>query len=214
MLNRSVHACFILALAASFVLLPSPGFCFREKPDEVIEDSCTEGSTKILITYDTKHGATAIVAEMIFDSLCSRNFYVDLVFVENLDPATIPDYDAVVVGSPIYIGKWLPGIKRLLRKHHGTIAEVPTAFFVTCTYIAEDTPERQIHGRELYIDPVLEEYPDIEPIDTGLLAGEFRYAELFPLERFFMKLAGFEEGDFMDDAKIQAWAEELGDLLK
>ena len=109
--------CLMLALGA-LLFSASPGYCYREKPEDLLSKTAApRGVKKILVTYDTKHGATAIVAKKIFDTLCD-NASVDLVFVENLDPAEIPNYDAIVIGSPIYIGKWLPGIKKLLKRHH------------------------------------------------------------------------------------------------
>lgn len=202
---------FLFALGA--LLFPSAGYSYREKPDDLIaDDSCAGGIEKILVTYDTKHGATSIVAKKIFDTLCD-NATVDLVFVENLDPGDIPAYDAIVIGSPIYIGQWLPGINKLLRRHHAAIEQIPSAFFVTCTYIANDTPDRQAYAKETYIEKNLSKYPAIVPVDMGILGGEFEYAELYPMERFLMKLAGFEEGDFIDDAKIGAWATGFADKL-
>ena len=205
----------MLALVA-LLMSASPGYGYREKPADLVSDnSCTHGVKKILVTYDTEHGATSIVAKKVFDTLCQEDFSVDLIFVENFDPAEILNYDAIVIGSPIYIGKWLPGIKKLLKRSHATIAQIPSAFFITCTYVKgeDDTPERHAHAIELYIDPVLSKYPDIQPIDKGVLAGEFQYAELYPLQFFLMKLAKFEEGNFIDTAKIEAWAKGFGDKL-
>jgi menaquinone-dependent protoporphyrinogen oxidase len=207
--------CLMLALAV--LLLPATGYCYREKPSDLIpDDSCTGGVKKILITYDTKHGATSIVAKKIFDTLCdnaSDNASIDLIFVENLDADTIQDYDAIIIGSPIYIGKWLRGINKLLKRNHAAIAQIPSAFFVTCTYIGEDTPERQAYAKENYVGKNLKDYPDVSPLDIGILGGEFTFNELYPIEFFLMKLAGFEEGDFIDDAKIETWAKGAAEQL-
>ncbi len=203
--------CLMLALGV-FFLSASPGYCYREKPDAVIEDSCTAGVKKILVTYDTKHGATSVVAKKVFDTLCD-NASVDLVFVENLDPAEIPNYDAIVIGSPIYIGKWLPGIKKLLKRHHEAIETLPFAFFITCTYIGEDTPERQAYAKETYVEKNLAKYTDVQPLDIGILGGQFTFDELYPVELFLMKLAKFEEGDFIDNATIETWAKGAAEQL-
>lgn len=213
MKTKALQTCLMLALAV--LLVPAPGYSFREKPEDVIEDSCTGGAKKILITYDTTHGATALVAQSLFYALCD-NATVDLVFVENLDPAAITGYDAVIIGSPVYMGKWRPGIQRLLRWHHAKIAQIPAAFFITCTYLKDenDTPERRQKAYDLYIKKVLARYPDIMPVSTGILSGEFQFAELFPLERFLMKLAGFDEGDFRNEDKIEAWAREVWEKIQ
>jgi menaquinone-dependent protoporphyrinogen oxidase len=208
--------CLLLALS-SFLIAASPGYCYREKPEDLISDnSCTAGVKKILVTYDTKHGATSLISGKIFQTLCAEGFSVDLIFVENLDADTIGGYDGIVIGSPIYIAKWLPGIKNLLKKHHAEIAKVPSAFFITCTYLKDenDTPERRSGAYDIYIKKVLEDYPDIQPVSTGVLSGEFQYAELYPIEIFLMKLSKFEEGDFRNEEKIEAWAKEVAQQFK
>ncbi len=211
---------FVIAcvLAACFAF-SGPSYGFMEKESDIIEDSCAaESGSRILITYDTKHGATATVAKMIFDTICataSGAASVDLVFVENLDPAAIESYDAVIIGSPIYMGKWLRGITRLLRGHHAALAKVNSAFFITCTYIKEDGNVPPLDDIvKMYMDPVLSKYSDIEPVSLGVLAGEFEFSELYFFEWFLMKISGFEEGDFIDKAKVDAWATEVWDSIR
>ena len=45
------------------------------------------------------------------------------------------------------------------------------------------------------------------------MGGQFTFDELYPVELFLMKLAKFEEGDFIDDAKIEAWAKGAAEQL-
>ncbi len=125
----------------------------------------------------------------------------------------IPNYDAIMIGSPIYIGKWLPGIKKLLKRHHEAIEALPFAFFITCTYIGEDTPERQAYAKETYVEKNLAKYTDVQPLDIGILGGQFTFDELYPVELFLMKLAKFEEGDFIDNATIEAWSKGAAEQL-
>ena len=202
---------FMLTLAAFLFLFSAAGHCCWEPaPQGVIEDNCTGGGTKILIVYDTEHGATAIVAQKIFQTLCGVNYGVDLVFVDNLDPETIANYDGIILGSPIYIGQFLPGMNSLLSKSHAEIAKIPSAFFIACTYIGNDTPERQEYAKENYVKKNLAAYSDIQLDDIGILGGEFRYDELFWWEYILMKIANFKEGDYIDNEKIEAWADGVG----
>jgi len=215
MKNHFPIFCIILGL----LLLPAPGYCYREKPDDVIEGSCSQGAKKILITYDTEHGSTAKVAKEIFDILCTHEFSVDLVFVEKLNPAEILTYDAIVIGSPIYIGKWLPGINKLLQRHHDKIAKIPSAFFITCTNVRDITTDNESNPKyqqslTYFMNPEMDTYPDIVPVSRKVLAGGFLFSELYPLERFLLKSAKYPEGDFRKPALIDAWAEELADTFK
>ena len=211
--------CLMLALGA-LLTSASPGYCYREKPDDLVSDnSCTHGVKKILITYDTEHGSTALVAKQIFDDLCAADYSVDLIFVEYFDPAEILNYDGIVIGSPIYIGKWLPGINKLLKRHHATIAQIPSAFFITCTNVRDLTTDNESAAKyqeslTVFMNPVLDKYTDLNIVSKKVLAGGFWFDELYPFQRFLMKLAKYPEGDFRKPNLIDAWAEDLADKFK
>jgi menaquinone-dependent protoporphyrinogen oxidase len=207
----------ILIVLTVLLCCPVRGFAWREKPEEVIEKTCGDNNTdgkKILIAYDTEHGATATITDRIADVLCRNGFQVDLRMANNV--ADIEQYDAVVAGSPIYEFKWLPYTQCFLMKNKRALAQKPLALFITCTYLKDenDTPERRAKAIELYFDPILKKLPGIEPVSYGILSGEFTYSELYPRESFRMRLARFEEGDFRNWDKIEAWAEELSVLLQ
>lgn len=217
--EKTIWYCSFLLLA--FVLIsfcaPAPGFAWRDKPAEVIEKSCGDNNTagkKILIAYDTEHGATATITDRIADVLCREGYQVDLSLARNVED--VSGYDGVIAGSPIYMSKWLPEIKAFLKQFKNDLAEKPVALFITCTYLKDsnDTTERRAKAVELYVAPTIESYLTTDPVSIGILSGEFQYAELYPLELFLMKLSGFQEGDFRNWEKIEAWATELADLLK
>jgi len=208
----------VLAAAVAILLgLPQPGSAFMERPGDVIETTCGPDNAtakRILIAYDTKHGATANIAESFSKTLCLSGFRVDVRMARNVDD--IASYDAVIAGSPIYNFYWLPEALFFLFKHQEELSERPLFLFITCTYLKDenDTPERRAGAVDLYVTPVLDLLPSLEPVDIGIISGEFSYAELYPLERFRMILAGFPEGDFRNEAKIAAWAESIAEHLQ
>ena len=72
-------------------------------------------SRQVLVAYATKMGATAEIAEAIGDELREHGLQVD---VRNVaDVGSIADYDAVILGSAIYVRRWRPEAVRFLRKH-------------------------------------------------------------------------------------------------
>jgi len=207
----------ITAAAAILLGLPCLGSAYMERPGDIIETSCGPDNAtakSILIAYDTKHGATATIAEKISETLCQQGFRVDVRMARNVDD--IAGYDAVIAGSPIYNFYWLPEGLFFLFKHQEELAERPLFLFITCTYLKDenDTPERRAGAVDLYIKPLLGLLPGLEPLDIGILSGEFSYAELYPYERFRMILSGFPEGDFRNGDKIAAWAESIAEHLQ
>ncbi len=207
----------IVALAMVVCLYQGRAYAVLDPPTGAIERSCGEtniGGKKILLAYATKHGATSSIAAKIADVLCQEGFHVDLKLAYKVKD--ISAYDAVIVGSPIYIGGWLRGARRFLHKNQDILADMNVAVFITCTYLKDenDVPERRAHAKELYIDPIFDELPDIKPMSYGIFSGEFLYRELYPVEFILMKLAKFPEGDFRNEEKIIAWALEISALLQ
>jgi menaquinone-dependent protoporphyrinogen oxidase len=70
---------------------------------------------KVLVTAASKHGATAEIASAIGDVLREQRMDVTLTPVE--DVATLEGFDAVVVGSSIYAGRWLKPAKEFVERH-------------------------------------------------------------------------------------------------
>ena len=62
---------------------------------------------KVLVTAATKHGATAEIAAAIGEALRGEH-RLDAAVVPPEEVATIDGYDAVVLGSAVYAGHWLP----------------------------------------------------------------------------------------------------------
>ena len=212
---KALRAFFCIALlAVGLAMFPAAGFAYLEKPADVIEKTCGDtnvGGKKILIAYDTKHGATSSIADKIADVLCAEGFQVELKMARKVKDVSA--YDAVIAGSPIYLFSWLPGTTNFLNKFKAALADKPVALFITCTYLKDGDARLNAahHAEELYVKPVMEK-TGIEPISIGILSGEFQYSELYPLEFILMKLAKFEEGDFRNWDKIEAWAREVGAL--
>jgi menaquinone-dependent protoporphyrinogen oxidase len=70
---------------------------------------------KVLVAYATKMGATADIAVAIGTELTKLGHDVDVRNVKDID--SISQYDAVVLGSALYIRRWRPEAVRFLRKY-------------------------------------------------------------------------------------------------
>lgn len=69
----------------------------------------------VLVTYATKMGATASIAAAIGVELRAAGFTVDVHEIGAVQAVT--PYEAVVVGSALYQGRWLPEAVHFLRRH-------------------------------------------------------------------------------------------------
>jgi menaquinone-dependent protoporphyrinogen oxidase len=79
--------------------------------------------TRALVAYASKRGSTAEIARAVADALAARGLDVDCREageVRSLDP-----YDAVVVGSAVYMRRWRGDAKHFLHAHRDALEHRP-----------------------------------------------------------------------------------------
>jgi menaquinone-dependent protoporphyrinogen oxidase len=162
---------------------------------------------KILVAYASRAGSTGEVAETIGQMLCEAGAAVDVRLAKEV--TDLSPYRAVVVGSGIRVGKWLPEAVEFVENHRETLNRIPIAYFLVCLTLKEDTEENR---REVsaYLDPVCK---IVQPVDTGLFAGAMDYSKLPFILRLTMKAMKSPKGDFRDWEVIRAWADRVHDRL-
>ena len=83
--------------------------------------------TCVLVAYATKHGSTAEIAQAITEELTRQGIDADCRRADEVK--RLDGYDAVVLGSAVYMKRWQPDARKLLRKHAGELAERPFWIF-------------------------------------------------------------------------------------
>jgi menaquinone-dependent protoporphyrinogen IX oxidase len=190
---------------------------------------------KILVTFDSGYGATAFVAETIAETLIKAGLKVDLRLV-GLEEFS--GYDALLVGSPIRLGRCTPKIRRFLKENLAALKYMQVAFFFTCMSVTNnelvqelplyidpsfadpDKPPARIsfmennHTVSYYLKHFLKIVPGIAPLGISFFKGRLNTAELNPFHRLIMWFAMFslpeiQNGDFLNPAAIRAWAESI-----
>jgi menaquinone-dependent protoporphyrinogen oxidase len=72
------------------------------------------GMTNVLVTFASKHGSTAEIADAIAEVLCECGLEVHC--VEARDVESLDGYDAVVLGSAVYIRRWRREARKFLKR--------------------------------------------------------------------------------------------------
>jgi len=159
----------------------------------------------VLVTYASKYGSTGGVADAIGKELCTKGVNADVVLIKNA--SNIGSYQGVVIGSAIYMGKWMSEAVDFVKKNKDTLRQMPVAYFLVCMTLSKPTGENQAKVLS-YTDPILKAVPEIKPVGIGTFAGALDYKNLSWLSKKILKSKGTPEGDFRDWKAIQAWARE------
>ena len=156
---------------------------------------------RILVTYATGKGSTVGVAEAIGKTLGERGFAVDVKPAkEKPSPA---GYDAVVIGSAVNGGQWLPEAVEYAKTNARALAGMPVALFCVHAMNVGDS-EKSRTKRLAYLDAVREV---VKPCGEGFFAGVMELSGLGGWVWGTFDLG--VEGDARDWDAIAAWAREL-----
>jgi menaquinone-dependent protoporphyrinogen oxidase len=82
---------------------------------------------RLLVAYASKHESTAEIAQAIAEELRGAGIAVDL--LEAGEVGRTDDYDAVVLGSAVYMKRWRPSARHLLRRLERELGQRPLWIF-------------------------------------------------------------------------------------
>ncbi len=153
---------------------------------------------RILVAYETSNGSTADVAEAIASRLRELGFSVEVRLARGV--RDVSESDGLVVGAPIYSGRWLSGAHRLLKRVGKLPSErrPPVAVFALGPR-TDDGPENWVRPREQF-ERALSKHLSVNPISTALFGGAD------PPKKSPRR-------DIRDWAAIQVWADQLAGLF-
>ena len=165
-------------------------------------------SDRILVAYASQTGSTAGVAEAIGRTLAEGGASVDVLPMRDVKDLT--PYRAVVAGSAIHGGAWLPEAMQWLQDHRAELARVPFAPFLVCMTMAMANPSYR-QGAAGWLKPVRSLVP---AVSEGLFAGSLDVKSIRSFGdrlkfRLSVMLGVWTEGDHRDWNAIRAWALEL-----
>ena len=81
----------------------------------------------VLVSAASQHGATAEIALAIGQVLAERGLTVAV--IPPGDVGSLDGYDAVIIGSAVYMGHWLDPAKELVNRFHEALTDRPVWLF-------------------------------------------------------------------------------------
>ena len=169
---------------------------------------------RILVTYASRAGSTAEIAEVIGNTLREGGAQVDVLPMKAVKD--LSSYQAVVAGSAIRKSKWLPEAIQFIRAHQAILRHKSFAMFTVCITLAISNSDQSRSAVSEWISPVR---AMVRPLSEGLFAGMLDFGKLpFTWETILLctsvTLGIFPRGDHRDWNAIHAWAESLRPMLK
>ena len=185
---------------------------------------------KALIVYGTRYGATASTSEEIAEILHNEGFDVRVVNAKKDKVKDIAEYDLVMVGSGIKIGKWTKEPEKFLKKYQNELTKKIVALFVCCgsTQPLDEEEEKSKsieEARTKYLEEKAAKY-NLQPVTLGLFGGVYDFNNMPWWSKKFMgsikpKLdaAGFKETepgvyDTRDLNAIRSWAKQVAQTVQ
>lgn len=170
-------------------------------------------SNKILVTYASRFGATAGVAEAIGKTLTECGAQVDVLPMK--DVVDLTPYRAVIAGSAINGGAWLPDAMEFVRTHQQALAQRPFAVFLVCMTLTMKNGEQYRSHIATWLDPVR---ALVRPVSEGLFPGALDIKKLPSFSdrlkfRISVLTGVWQEGDHRDWDAIRHWSERTYPLL-
>ncbi|MFT3698626.1 MAG: flavodoxin domain-containing protein [Kofleriaceae bacterium] len=159
---------------------------------------------RVLVAYASKHGSTTVIASVIATSLRDAGFEVDCLSVEKVE--RVDAYDAVVIGSALYAGRWLARARRFVVRHRRALRAMPVSMFSSgplddsaSTSQLPAPPRVAALARSIGCGEHATFGGRLSRYTTGLIAGS---------------VAKKHAGDYRDWPQIRRWAERVGDEIR
>jgi menaquinone-dependent protoporphyrinogen oxidase len=165
---------------------------------------------KVLVAYASKYGATKEIAEKIGQVLGDAGLSVDVIPVHRV--SDLGQYNAVVLGSAVYIGLWRREAAGFLKSNDKDLAKMPVWIF-SCGPTGDGDISTLLQGWQF--PKALQPFVDrIKPRDMVIFKGALDEERLGFVEKWMVRNVKAAKGDFRDWPAITAWAASIAEALR
>jgi menaquinone-dependent protoporphyrinogen oxidase len=167
--------------------------------------------TRVLVTYASKHGSTGEIARAIADELRERNLDVDCVEV---GVASLDVFDAVILGSAVYAGRWRREALHFLKKHREALSKVP--FWVFSSGPTGEKAHEDFEKNSKWLEP----HHVLDLAESAGMRGHVVFGGKVPddpegfIENSMVRNTPEEFRDSRNWEDIRRWADEVADQLQ
>ena len=151
--------------------------------------------TRVLVAHASKYGSVEEVARYVAAILRDRGVVCTVVPAREAEH--VVDYDLVVLGAGLYMGRLHREARRFLKRHHADLADVPFAVFAMGPLSSEPEEKEKVRPQ---LDRALERFPEVTPCVREIFGG------VIDPETMSFPFSHMPEGDYRDWDEIRAFA--------
>jgi menaquinone-dependent protoporphyrinogen oxidase len=159
---------------------------------------------KLLVCAASKYGATSEIAQAVAGVLAERGCEVTVLSPDKV--GAVEEFDAVVLGSAVYMGHWMKPARELVERFAGALATRPVWLFSSGPVGEPAEPA----DNPVDVTKILRA---IKARDHQIFAGKLIKKDLSFPDRAMASAVRAQEGDFRNWAKIKDWAAGVADSL-
>lgn len=159
----------------------------------------------LLVTVGSRHGSTREIGAEIAQVLGQAGHAVEILDPD--DVTSLDGFDAVVLGSAVYVGRLAESVRALAQRLEWSLAELPLWFFWTGPI---GNPPRPAEEPE----EVGHVATRLRANGVHMFAGRLEQSELGMAERALVATVGAAPGDYRDWDDIDRWAESIAEELR
>ena len=174
--------------------------------------------TKIAICYGSRYGTTTEIVQEMTKTAEEASAQVEAVEIKKQKlSSALEEYDLIIVGSGIQANRWTSGPLKFIENNLEILSNQKVALFVVCGDAGN--PDRIEIAQTDYLDAIIEKYPSLSPVSTGLFAGMFDFKRYNFVTRTIVKTVAKrrtpkgtelpEIQDFRDWDMIREWITNL-----
>jgi len=153
---------------------------------------------RVLVAFASRHGSTEAIALEISRRLLEGGCAPTTRSAELVDdPAA---FDACVIGSAVYMGRWMPAVRDLVTRHYLALRTKPVWLFSSGPVGSPAKPETDPNDATAAL-------ADLRAIEHRVFAGRLDHSTLSFPERIAVQVVGAPDGDFRDWSAIRTWAD-------
>lgn len=159
---------------------------------------------KALVTVASRHGATDEIGEAIARRLRAQG--LEAVTTPPDEVLELGPYDAIILGSAVYMGRWIPAAVDFAERHLVALRDRPVWLFSSGPLGDPPVPA----GDAPEVAPLVER---VGAREHRTFSGELQDGVLGFRERLIVRMVKAPYGDFRDWHAIEAWADTIAEAL-